>query len=383
MGSRRFRWVAGIGVALVVIAFFVLGGQPPRREGTKRKVAVAASVPSRAAKVQPKRPVTEAESPQAEPAAETAEELPPQIQRFLANNIYPPTSGPLTAEATDLLHPNQRYEKPRPVDEDGKVTSLFTADRYYYTGDEVAVVWLEVRDGDRPAAVDIHAATARAEDRDGPSGDPIDLKLRSDGGRWGSVLDLAQVFPDHHGTILLEVAFELEGGEIQREAIRIFSTPVDLIPAQFSGKFRDSVQDGSLLVEVGVDVRAPGFFRFDANLYDRNGAPVAFAVFKGDLAPGENWLPFEFFGKVLRDQGAMGPYSIEQVRGYRFLEGQTPDSERLADEPVAHHTSPYDALAFSDAVYTSEHKERMVALMLEDIDAGRTLDVPDVAANSD
>lgn len=383
MGSRRFWWVAGIGVALVVIALFMLAGQAPQRKGATRQMALAASAPSRDAKVQPKKRVTQDESPQAEPVAEAEQDLPPQIRRFLANNVYPPTSGPLTAEATDLLHPNQRYEKPRPIDEAGKVTSLFTADRYYYTGDEAAVVWLDVRDGDLPAAVAIHEATARAEDRNGPSGDPVDLKLRSDGGRWGSVLDLAQVFPDHHGTILLEVAFAVEGGDIQREAIRIFSTPVDLIPAQLSGEFRDAVQDGSLLVEVGVDVREPGFFRFDANLYDRNGKPVAFSVFKGDLTPGENWVPFEFFGKILRDQEAMGPYSIEQVRGYRFLEGQTPDQERLADERVTHRTSPYDAFAFSDAVYTSAHKEQMIRLMLDDIDAGRTLDVPEVASNSD
>jgi hypothetical protein len=181
---------------------------------------------------------------------------------------------------------------------------------------------------------------------------------------------------------LLEVAFQAEGGEIHSEAIRIFSTPVDRIPAQLSGNFRDFVHDGSLLVEVGVDVREPGFFRFDANLYDRNGEPVGFAVFKGDLAPGENWLPLEFFGKILLDQGAIGPYSVDQLRGYSVLEGQTPYGERHADVPLTHQTSPYDAAIFSDAVYTSEDKERMIQLILDDIDAGLTLDVPVAVAPS-
>jgi hypothetical protein len=342
------------------------------------------------AELQPTQPVaeeeSEEESAETEPIAEPEQEqeLPPQIQRYLDANVYPPTSGRLTAEATDLLYPNQRYEKPRPLDEDGDVTFVFTADRYYYTGDEVALVWLEVLDGEQPADVDIYQATARAEEDGRPGGAPVDLGLlQSDGGRWSTVLDLAQAFSDHHGTILLEVAFQAEGGEIHSEAIRIFSTPVDRVPAQLSGDFRDSVDDGSLLVELGVDVRESGFFRFDANLYDRNGEPVAFAMFKGDLEPGENWLPLEFFGKILRDQGAMGPYSIEQIRGYRYLEGQTPDRERLVDNLATHQTSRYDAAVFSDAVYTSEHKERMVQLMLEDMAAGRTLDVPDVAANSE
>jgi hypothetical protein len=311
------------------------------------------------------------------------QDVPQQIRRFREANVYPPTSRPLTAGATDLLHPNRRYEKPRPLDDNNReVTFVFTADRYYYTGDEIALVWLEVLNGSQPAAVDIHRAIARAEEGGQPSGAIVDLGLRPDGTRWSSAVDLAQVFPDHHGTILLEVAFQVEGGEIHSEAIRIFSTPVDRVPAEITGDFRDSVHDGSLLVEVRVDVREPGFFRFDANLYDRNGEPVAFAVFKGDLAPGEQWLPLEFFGKILRDQGAMGPYSVEQIRGYRFLEGQTPDQERLVDDPVTHQTSPYDAAAFSDAEYTSEHKEQMIQLMLEDVDAGRTLDVPTVAGRS-
>lgn len=373
---------------MVVLALFWVRGRSAEREGATRQVALAKPPakppPPPEAELQATQPVAEEESAETEPIAEPEQEIPPQIQRYLDANVYPPTSGRLTAEATDLLYPNQRYEKPRPLDEDGDVTFVFTADRYYYTGDEVALVWLEVLDGKQPADVDIYQATARAEVDGRPGGAPVDLGLlQSDGGRWSTALDLAQAFPDHHGTILLEVAFQAEGGEIHSEAIRIFSTPVDRIPAQLSGDFRDSADDGSLLVEVGVDVREPGFFRFDANLYDRNGEPVAFAMFKGDLEPGENWLPLEFFGKILRDQGATGPYSIEQIRGYRYLEGQTPDRERLVDNSVTHQTSRYDAAVFSDEVYTSEHKEQMVQLMLEDMAAGRTLDVPDVAANSE
>lgn len=382
MRSRRLWWIAGVGAALLVIVLLVLWGQSSQREGTIRAVALAASRPPRRPGVKPKPPVAEDQSPEAEPVAETEKELPPQIQRFLDANVYPPTSGRLSADATDLLNPNQRYESPRPLDEDGDVTSVFTADRYYYTGDEKPLVWLEVREGDQPADFDLRRATARAEEDGQPSGDPVDLGLQLDGDRWIGVLDLAQVFPDHHGTILLEVAFE-EGGEIYEEAIRIFTTPVDLIPAQFMGDFRESVRNGSLLIEAGVDVRTPGFFRFDANLYDRNGKPVAFAVYKGELEPGENWLPLEFFGKVLRDQGAMGPYSVQQLRGYRFLEGQTPDRENLSYNSPRHQTSPYDAFIFSDAVYTSEHKERMVQLMIDDIGAGRTLDVPPIASRGD
>ena len=303
-------------------------------------------------------------------------ELPPQIQRFLAANVYPPTSRPLTRGAKDLLQPNRRHEKRRPLDKDGDVQFLFTADRYYYTGDETALIWLEVLDGGQPAAVHIQQATARAEERGQPTGALVDLGLQPDGALWSSALDLAEVFPEHHGTILLEVAFEVEGKDIHGEAIRIFSTPANQVPARLTGQFLDYVHEGSLMVKAGVDVFKPGFFRFDANLYDKDGNPVATSVFKGDLFVGEQWVPLEFFGKVLSDQGARGPYSVEQIRGYRFLDGQTPDRERLADDPAIHRTAPYEAAVFSDAVYTSEHKERMIKLMLEDLEAGIRLDTP-------
>ncbi len=382
MGSRRVWWVVGIFAVLIALALFGVRGRSPSPKRTTRKAAPATFAPLSEREVTRPVSVDEPAETEAEPVDVPERELPPQVRRFLAANVYPPTSRPLTAGATDQLYPNQRYEKHRPLDEDGNSTFVFTADRYYYTGDEVALVWLEVLDGGQPADVDIHQATARAERRGQPGGESADLGLQSDGRRWSSILDLGQVFPDHHGTILLEVAFEVEG-EIHAEAIRIFSTPLDRIPAELTGSFRDTVHDGSLRVEVGVDVVEPGFFRFDANLYDRNGEPVAFAVFKGDLEPGENWLPLDFFGKILRDRGAMGPYTVQQIRGYRFLEGQTPDRERLVDDPVSHQTSPYEPAAFSDAVYTSDHKERMVELMLEDVAAGRTLDLPDLAAKSD
>jgi hypothetical protein len=310
------------------------------------------------------------------PADVTDAQVPPQIQRFLEANVYPPTSRPLTADAVDLLYPNRRYEKPQPLDEDGEITFVFTADRYYYTGDEVAHVWLEVLKGDEPARVQLDRATARAEGGGGSGGMLVDLGLRPAGGLWSTDLSLGNAFPGHHGSILLEVAFRADGGEPHSAAVRIFSTPVERVPARLTGDVRDSLIDGSLLVEVGVDVFEPGFYRFDANLYDRDGAPLAFTVFKGDLAPGEQWLPLEFFGKVLRDQGVMGPYSVEQIRGYRFLEGQTPDRELLIDDPLTHLTSAYDVASFSDAEYTSEHTERMIDLMLDDIENGRTLDSP-------
>ena len=386
LDSRRVWWVVGIVVVLVVLTLFGVWGRSPTRGGATRQVALAPADPSPEPELQPTQPVAvdEPREAETEPVAESEQELPPQVRRFLEANVYPPTSGRLTAGATDQLYPNQRYEKPRPLDEDGDATSVFTADRYYYTGDEVALIWLEVLEGGQPADVEVYQATARAEERGGPRR------------RAPSIWDCSS-------TVGAGVASWIWGRSFQSTTGRSFSKWLsrwreEKFTARRSASFRRrsiGFQPSSLATSATPFTTAVcwsrwpskcgslAFFRFDANLYDRHGEPVAFAVFKGDLAPGENWLPLEFFGKILRDQGAKGPYSVEQIRGYRFLEGQTPDRERMVDAPATHRTSPYDSTAFSDAVYTSEHKERMVQLMLEDIDAGRTLDVPAVASASE
>jgi hypothetical protein len=378
-GSRRAWWAAA--VAVVLAAVWLLGpeGRAPEATGSSQHAAtVLAALPEPDAPA----PAAARNAHRGDPPSPSTgeDEVPPQIQQFLAATVYPPTSQPLRPGSQDLLNPDQRYEKPRPLGKNREVTFVFTADRYYYTGDKVAHVWLEVLRGNAPAdGVRVHRAIALAEGESASSA-PVDLGLRRDGARWSSDLELEKEFPEHHGTILLQVAFAVGGGEVHEEAIRIFTTPPDRIPARLTGNFLDFVREGSLYVEMGVEVFEAGFFRFDANLYDRNGDPVAFSVFKGDLPAGEQWVPLEFFGKVLRDEGALAPYTVEQIRGYRFLDGQTPDRERMADEPFTHRTAAYDLARFSDEEYTSEHKERMLELMREDVAAGRTLDVPPLAA---
>jgi hypothetical protein len=174
-------------------------------------------------------------------------------------------------------------------------------------------------------------------------------------------LDLARSFPEHHGPILLEVRFALPGGEEQEDAIRILTTPIS--PARFTRHFRDDVRGGSLVVEVGIDVREAGFYRIDANLRDASGAPVAWAAFKGELLPSNGFVPLEFFGKAIRDAGVGGPYTLGELRGYRFLDGAFPEQERMRDHPGRWQTRAWDLGALSDAVWSSPDKERMVELL--------------------
>jgi hypothetical protein len=146
-------------------------------------------------------------------------------------------------------------------------------------------------------------------------------------------------------------------------------------------EMQDRVSDGSLVLDLGADLRVGGFYRFDANVYDAFGNPIAFATWKGELAAGRQTIPLEVWGKVLRDAGVPGPYTIDEIRGYRFLDGGYPDREELPPAGAAHTTAAWPLDVFRDAAHVGAHELHMAELMLDDLEAGRPVLTPPVATD--
>lgn len=321
------------------------------------------------------------------PVADTLfADLPEPIRRFLASTPYPPTSGRLTAAHEDLLRPNARHERHRPIpdtltdDASTIVTWLFTADRWAYVGPDTVRAWLEVKRGDVPVEVQISSATATRESAAGLVGTPETLAFTREGDRLVAELPLAR-FADHFGPIVLAVRFEYEPGRFHEDQLRIQSTPQSHVPGAVA-ELGDRVSDGNLVLDVGAELRVGGFYRFDANVYDANGEPVAFAMWKGELDAGWQTIPLEVWGKVLRDAGIPGPYTIGEIRGYRFLDGQYPDREMLPPVDATHRTSAWPLEIFRDTEHLGEHELHMAELMLDDLEAGRALVEPPAAADA-
>jgi hypothetical protein len=197
----------------------------------------------------------------------------------------------------------------------------------------------------------------------------VALSFRFEGDRLAAELPLHR-FADHHGPIVLDVRFEYARGRFHEDSLRLFYTSPDRIPARLTGEARDFVRDGSLVVALEVDVDQRGFYRFDANLYGGDGRPVGWAAWKGDLDPGRESVDLSFYGKVLRDAGVPGPYTLGEPRGYRFLDGEFPDRELLPDAPMDYTTSAWPLDAFTDARYDDAHELHMVDLMLDDLERG-------------
>ncbi len=319
------------------------------------------------------------------PPLPPANELPEPVRRWLDANAYPPTSGPLTAAHEDLLRPNRRHERRRPVpdslsdDPESVVSYLFTADRFYYTGADTVHASLRGWRGAETVALRVLSARAEPEGRGGVAGGGRELGFVWEDDRLVADLPLTR-FPEHHGPILLTVHFEYEPGRRHEASIRVFNTPVRRIPARLTGEFREDVDPSRLRIEVGAEVDEAGFYRFDANLRDAAGDPVAFTSFKGELERGRGFVPLEVFGKVLRDVGTPGPWTLSEIRGYRFLEARYPDRERLPDSDLTWRTGVHDPARFSGDASVSEHHLRMVQLMLEDLERGIPLEAPSLPA---
>jgi hypothetical protein len=271
-----------------------------------------------------------------------------------------------------LLEPNRPAAVTRPTgdpkdrrssDEEPKYGYQLTADRHAVTGAESVVFTLSVFEGKavaRRVEADIAIATITAVRTavamQGPQGK---VQFRDDGkggdAAAGDRLYTATFVPAEArfkaigGSYVLNVDFTDPTGIVTSAKQPFLYTPEEAIPARFTGKFKERLENGSLIVQAGLDVKKQGEYIINANLFDRNNHPVAHTTFRGQFDPGSQWVDLLFFGKVLRDQGKPGPYFVRDLRGYRTTGGQAPGREQMPDWPEEYKTRAYSLDKFSGA----------------------------------
>lgn len=370
--ADRRRWagtlalVLALGVAITVLLV--------RRAGREDPDAAARAGGPVAAETTAPAPI--AATPARSPRLSGTEAVVPDPERGVAGvvrddpltayrklNVYPPASRPLTPAQTDLMHPGDRHDQRRPTDADDGVDFLFTADRYFVFGDEVITPSLDVRRDGKSIPVTITQSFAAVMDpanRD-PARSPFAL---AGGPPLRGLFAPAALRLSRQAAIGLYVEFEY-GGARQRARIDVQYTPAVGVPARFTGSFRDAVQDGSLVVRAGVSVARGGPYVVDCNLYDAQDRPVAWTRAKVELTETTHEVELSFFGKVITDQQAQGPFKIGQLRGARFDPGRDPDLEQMPPYTGSYTTRPYPTGAFSDAEYDSPEKQRMLRFLAE------------------
>ena len=109
-----------------------------------------------------------------------------------------------------------------------------------------------------------------------------------------------------------------------------------------------------------VDVEQAGLYLIDANLYTKDGDPLASSRFKEPLDEGRQTVALRFFGKILHDAARDGPYTVGELRGALAAPEHTPAQVLMPPYPGEITTAAYRAADFSAAEWDApEKRERL------------------------
>jgi hypothetical protein len=204
---------------------------------------------------------------------------------------------------------------------------------------------------------------------DGTQGDA----LARDGTSTASFQPSKQGFPMFSGT--LRVSFQVRSGSSEGSAFFDFLyTPAP--PARFTGKVREAVENGSLKLYLGIQVRKAGRYVVAGRVDDEAGVPFAYVSFNEELPEGAQEVNFVVFGKLILDEAPTFPLKLRDVEGFLLKETGEPDRELLTTlRGYVHTTREYPTTVFSAEEWQSEERSRYINEFTKDVnEAQKELD---------
>lgn len=279
---------------------------------------------------------------------ESSEQATPKIMmaQYRLYYRYPPFSRPLSPKMVDLLdpftiHPDRKplYENnpPKPGEKPAYFHS-WSGPTYLVTGDKPAVAVLELYEPDSDRLVkfsvltsDMHADRQFGGVKIGEasySDDGTGADQAADDGKmtysWkptpGRRLDWGEV------TLLSKI--KTADGKTFQVGIDFNSTPNP--PAFFTNEMRESLQQGSLVLSVEMDVRQEGKYIIEGNLFDEDDRPLHWVYLNRYLNKGRQFVDLTFFGLIFHDKDFNGGRVVlRNLRGHRL---HLPYDPRKLDE---------------------------------------------------
>lgn len=116
--------------------------------------------------------------------------------------------------------------------------------------------------------------------------------------------------PELAASYMVKVRSRLLDGDV-RESVGgfLYSNP----GAHLTGRYRDELRDGSLVIAAELDVRRAGRFHLAGTLYSMAGEPVGTAQAAAELEPGRQWIELSFYGLMFHDRQVAGPFRLGTV----------------------------------------------------------------------
>lgn len=130
-------------------------------------------------------------------------------------------------------------------------------------------------------------------------------------GTWSARVRMPEgLEPELAASYMVKVRSRMLDGDV-RESVGgfLYSNPA----AHLTGRYRDELRDGSLVVAAEVDVTRAGRFHLSATLYSLAGEPVGTAQAAAELEPGQRWIELSFYGLMFHDRQVAGPYRLGTV----------------------------------------------------------------------
>lgn len=303
------------------------------------------------------------------------------LDSYVEANKYPPESRPIE-EHPDRVRPNDfTPAKLHLKRKDGKDTDILLTryqSRFHMVGDESVVFTIKCETSEGPVPCKVASAQANAapsEEKGRYTGPPVPLAFVDDGtggdekaddGTFTVTFEPSKTpLRTFHGriTIDLQLAPDQEDGTT---TWYVEYTPSP--PAVFTRKVREVLENGSLSLYVGIDVKRAGRFVITGRVDEDGGKSFAYLPFNEELAVGAQEVKLVVFGRLIRDRSPAFPLVLRDVEGFRLIPDAHPDRELMSlMAGKVHTTDSYRVSAFSEAVWDSEEKQRHVAEFTKDV----------------
>lgn len=142
----------------------------------------------------------------------------------------------------------------------------------------------------------------------------VPFSCDADGSACTLTWQAPSVAKEHWGSMTLLVTATVQGfGESLVARQDFYSSPITA--GRFTGKFADRLQDGSLVVDVGIEVKQHMLCFVSANLFSVDQAiPTHHVQSRMIVDPSMKSISLTFFGKIFRDYGYEGTFRLQDLQ---------------------------------------------------------------------
>lgn len=247
----------------------------------------------------------------------------------------------------------------------GHIVVRMTQDRDALLPGEAATLTVETARDDKPVPLRITSSSLTFTPPQG-SDPTISVAFRDDGAPpdaaraddvWTAEVRLPTAPPGDSRalSVALGVTSEDETSELHFRLERRTAPP-----ARFTGSVKESIVDGDVVFEIGVDVARSGTYAIMGHLYDREHRGMALLTATAALDRSEHVIRLRAFGKLLRDLGVAPPWELRDVDGWLDDPGHVPDRAFVPMWRGPHRTKTIPLTALDNREWTDIQKAKAV-----------------------